>query len=209
MGAMMMRAAILVAAALVLSGSTTRAQQKKPSPDGHAAVEVGGKYAGATPTYVGGRWIEISYGRPIKRGRDLWGAGDAYGRALNAGAPVWRAGADNSTYLMAQVPMVINGTRIEPGGYSMFIDLKPDDWTLIVSSWQPQRFFNPGNRAELWGSYGYTADKDVVRMQMTLGTLPFSMEQLTWAFVDMSDTGGKMAIMWDTVMATVPFTIAQ
>jgi hypothetical protein len=25
---------------------------------------VGGRYVGAEPVYVGGRWIEISYGRP-------------------------------------------------------------------------------------------------------------------------------------------------
>lgn len=204
---MRMRSIALVAGALVLISAVAGAQQKKPSPDGLASVEVGGRYVGATPTYVDGRWIEISYGRPIKRGRELWGSADAYGRMLNAGAPVWRAGADNSTYLMTQVPITIDEYRLEPGGYSMFIDLKPDAWTLIVSSWQPQRFFNPANKAELWGSYGYTPDKDLVRTRMTLHTLPFSMDQLTWAFVDMTETGGRLALMWDTVMATVPFTM--
>jgi len=197
---------VLVVTALILSGASAGAQQKKPSPDGLASVEVGGRYVGTTPTYVDGRWIEISYGRPIKRGRDLWGSGTNYGHMLNAGAPVWRAGADNSTYLMTQVPVTINGVRLEAGGHSMFIDLKPDNWTLIVSSWQPQRFFNPSNKAELWGSYGYTPDKDLVRVRMTLTTLPYSMEQLTWAFLDMTETGGKFALMWDRVMATVPFT---
>lgn len=200
------RAVVLVIAGVLLTGSLAGAQQKKASPDGHAGVEVGGRYAGASPTYVGGRWIEISYGRPIKRGRELWGSGASYGRMLNAGAPVWRAGADNSTYLMTQIPVTINGRRLEPGGYSMFIDLEPGNWTLIISSWQPQRFFNPANKAELWGSYGYTPDKDLVRAVMALSTLPYSMEQLTWAFVDMSDAGGTLALMWDTMMATVPFT---
>ena len=32
---------------------------------------------------------------------------------------------------------------------------------------------------------------------MTLETLPFSVEQLTWAFTDMTDAGGKLTIMWD------------
>jgi hypothetical protein len=126
---------------------------------------------------------------------------------LNAGAPVWRAGADVSTYLMTQATLIINGKTVEPGGYSLFIDLKPNNWTLIVSAWQPQRQYNPTNREELWGAFGYTPAKDVARAPMTLSTLPFSMDQLTWSFVDMSDAGGKIAIMWDRQMAVVPFSV--
>ena len=40
---------------------------------------------------------------------------------------------------------------------------------------------------------------------MTLGTLPYSIDQLTWDFLDMSDGGGKLGIMWDRVVASVPF----
>jgi hypothetical protein len=195
------------AAAILIAGAIAGGQQKKPSPDAYAATQIGGRYEGATPVYVGGRWIEISYGGPIKRGRDLWGSGAAYGQMLNAGAPVWRAGADVSTYLMTQATLVINGKTVEPGGYSLFVDLKPDNWTLIVSAWQPQRQYNPSNREQLWGSFGYTPDKDVVRAPMTLSTLPFSMDQLTWSFVDMSDAGGKFALMWDRQVTMVPFSV--
>jgi hypothetical protein len=40
---------------------------------------------------------------------------------------------------------------------------------------------------------------------MTLGTLPMSVDQLTWDFVDMTNAGGKLALMWDKTIATVPF----
>jgi hypothetical protein len=59
------------------------------------------------------------------------------------------------------------------------------------------------------GAYGYTPDKDVVRAPMTLSTLPFSVDQLTWMFLDMSDAGGTLAIMWDRQMAAVPFVVAK
>ena len=52
-------------------------------------------------------------------------------------------------------------------------------------------------------------DKDVVRAPMTLTTLPYSVDQLTWAFLDMTDAGGRLALMWDTQMAVVPFTIGK
>ena len=184
------------------------AQRRITSPDGHAATEILGHYEGAEdPVYVGGKWIEISYGRPIKRGRDLWGAGPTYGKFLNHGAPVWRAGADISTYLMSDVALVINGKTVPAGGHTLFIDLKERNWTLIVSDWQPQQRYNPGDKTKLWGSFGYTKDKDVVRAPMTLTTLPYTVEQLTWEFVDMSDKGGTLAFMWDRNRATVPFTV--
>ena len=113
----MMRTVVLCGAAIAMASSLVSAQQRAPSPDGHAATEVLGRYEGARdPIYLGGRWIEISYGRPIKRGRDLWGTDATYGRWLNRGVPVWRAGADISTYLMTQVPLVINETTVEPAG---------------------------------------------------------------------------------------------
>lgn len=206
----MPRTFILCSLVIALAGASLVAQQKKPSPDAYAATEIGGHYAGgAEPVYLGGKWIEISYGGPIKRGRDLWGSGASYGSMLKNGAPVWRAGADVSTYLMTQARLVVNGKTIEPGGYSLFIDLKPNDWTLIVSDWQPQKFYNPSNREQLWGSFGYTPAKDIVRAKMAMSALPFSMDQMTWSFIDMSDTGGRVAIMWDKMMAAVPFAVVN
>lgn len=205
----MTRRLIATAAAALAMTAFVAAQGGRPaSPAGTAATEVGGKYdpKAAEPTYQGGKWIEITYGRPIKRGRDVFG-GAKYGQIANPDAPVWRAGANNTTQLKTEVPLMINGKKVEPGTYTMFINLRPNNWTLIVSNWKAQTHYDPKNTAEIWGAYGYTPDKDVVRAPMTLGTLPFSVEQLTWDFTDMSDAGGKLTIMWDKVVASVPFTI--
>ena len=200
----------VVSLTTLLASTITIAQFRAPSPDGLASTETGGRYVGGRePYYVDGKWIEVSYGRPIKRGRELWGSDKVYGMWLNRGAPVWRAGADVSTYLMTQAPIIINDVTVKPGGYSLFIELEPDNWTLIVSNWQPQRRYDPNNAPALWGSYGYTPDKDVVRAPMTLSTLPWSVDQLTWLFVDMSDTKGTLAVQWDTMMAAVPFVVGQ
>jgi hypothetical protein len=92
----------------------------------------------------------------------------------------------------------------------MFIDLKSEkDWTLIVSDWQPQQRYNPSDKTKLWGSFGYTKDKDVVRAPMSVARTPWVTEELTWEFLDMSEKGGTMALRWDNVMATVAFTVKQ
>jgi len=181
------------------------------SPAGLASTEIRGKYRGSSdePVYEGGKWIEVTYGRPIKRGRDLWGSGADYGKMLNGGAPVWRAGANVTTRLKTELPLVVGGKTVAPGEYSLFIDLKPGNWTLIVSTWPAQSTYDPRNTAALWGSFGCTPARDVVRAPMTLGTLPVAVDQLTWDFADMSDAGGKLAIMWDKVIATVPFTVGR
>jgi hypothetical protein len=204
-------AVALAAVALV------RAQNTRPlSPVGTSSAHVLGKFVkpagrGAPAlggqNYEGGKWIEITYGRPLKRGRDLWGSGANYGKDALVGAPIWRAGADVSTRLKNEVPLVINGKTVATGEYSLFIDLKENNWTLVVSTWPAQARFDPTNRDALWGSYNYTPNKDLVRAPMKLETLPHSVEQLVWEFIDMSDAGGAMAIRWDKTMASVPFTI--
>src|SRR5690242_4734583 len=199
--------------ALALCGAVAIAQgQRRPaSPAGTAATEVGGHFVkqGDEQVYQGGKWIEIASGRPIKRGRSLWGSGTDYGKELNGGAPVWRAGANVSTRLKTEVPLVINNKTVAPGEYSLFIDLKPSSWTLIVSNWGARPRPDTSDKQALWGSYDYTPDKDVVRAPMTSATLPVAIDQLTWEFVDMTDAGGKIAIMWDKHLATVPFTIGS
>src|SRR6267154_4069765 len=200
--------AIAIIVAAFALGAIVVAQDAKPmSPQGTAATQVGGKWVKPTgrgaPTlggerYEGGKWIEITYGRPLKRGRDLWGSGADYGKAALVGTPIWRAGANVSTRLKTEVPLVINGKTVAPGEYSLFIDLKENNWTFVVSTWPAQTNFNPANKEALWGSYFYTPDKDVVRAPMKLETLPHSVEQLTWGFVDMTDAGGAMAISWGT-----------
>lgn len=211
----------LIATAALLAGvsAIALAQTARPlSPDGSAAVQVGGKWVKPTgrgaPTlggedYQGGKWIEMTYGRPIKRGRDLWGSGADYGKPMLVGAPVWRAGANVSTRLKTEVPIVIGGKTIAPGEYSLFIDVKPNNWTFIVSTWAAQKNFDPANKTALWGAYGYTPAKDVARAQMKLDTLPVSFEQLSWQFADVSDAGGTLVLSWDKVMASVPFTVGK
>jgi hypothetical protein len=204
------------AAALALSAALVAQGGRPASPAGSAATEVGGKYdtSGAEPVYKGGKWIEITYGRPIKRGRDvLGGTGDKYGKVANPDAPVWRAGANVTTQLKTDVPLVFNGKTVPPGTYTMFIDLKANNWTLIISNWKAMARFDPKNDAkvtgEVYGAYGYTPEKDVVRAPMKTSTLPFSVDQLTWGFTDMTDAGGSLTIMWDKTAASVPFRVGS
>ena len=202
----------LFVAALVTAGGVLAQGGRPASPAGASATQVGGKYdtSGVEPVYRNGKWIEITYGRPIRRGRNLFGGSGAdYGKTVNPDAPVWRAGANESTQLKTEAPLVVNGKTIAPGTYTMFIDLKPNNWTLIVSRWPAQKDFNPDDKTAVFGAYGYTPDKDVVRAPMKLEMLAHSFDQLSWEFLDVTDAGGTMALIWEKTMASVPFKVGS
>ena len=211
----MKRALFVVVLAAFLAGlaHVALAQNRPMSPEGTASAQVLGKWVKPEKTtytlggnaYRDGKWIDVTYGRPLKRGRDIFGSGADYGKATLLGAPIWRAGANVSTRLKTEVPLKIGGKTVPAGEYSLFIDLKENAWTLVVSSWPAQQTYDANNKDALWGSYGYTPDKDVVRVPMKLETLPHSVEQLTWSFIDMTDSGGSLAIVWDKTLASVPF----
>jgi hypothetical protein len=208
---------------LVAAAAIAGAQQpaRPMSPEGSVQTQVLGKWTkGERPAftlgrenYLGGRWIEITYGRPLQRGRDLFGSGANYGKAVNdvgsanlPAPPVWRAGANVSTRLKSEVPLAFGDRKVPAGEYSLFIDLNgPTMWTLIVSGWPAQLKFDPKDKSALWGAYGYTPDKDVARIPMKVETLPFAVDQLTWTFLDMTSDGGRVALMWGKTMASAPF----
>ena len=196
----------LGAICLVAMSARLSAQERRiMSPAGGSATQIGGYYD-PVRGFVNGDWIEVRYGRPPKRGRDIFGADD-YREHLNDGAPIWRAGANQTTRLITDVPLVFATTAIAPGEYTLFIDLGATPWEFIVSSWPAQVSYDAGNREALFGAFEYTPDRDVVRIPMTVETLPRSFDQLSWQFLDITDTGGTLALLWDTKLASVAFTL--
>ena len=191
---------------MVTIGTVGLTQERRASPPGQSATQVGGGTYDERAGYVGGQWIEIRYGRPIKRGRDLFGPSD-YVDFLNDGAPVWRAGANATTRLVTEVALTFGTEVVPPGEYTVFIELTTDPWTFIVSTWPAQQTYDQENTEALFGAYEYTPDKDIVRVPMTRETLPYSFDQLSWQFLDMSNHGGRLALLWDATIASVAFTV--
>ncbi len=209
--------ALLVIALAVVFGIGISAQQpprKAASPAGTAATQVGGTWAKAAadaePRYTGGKWIEITYGRPVLRGRTaIFGAGADYGKKVSDGVPVWRAGANMTTRFATEVPLVFGGKTLAAGEYSVFVELKPGAWTLVFSKQAFQQKYDPNEKVSTWGSYNYDQTQDVLRVPMKVDTNLYSVDQFTIGFVDMTQAGGKLAMWWEKSMATVAFTVGS
>jgi Protein of unknown function (DUF2911) len=205
-------ACIVIGIGAVAALSFAQEDRRPMSPAGVASTQVGGKWsapdAQGDRSYGGGKWIEVTYSRPILRGRSaIFGKGADYGKAVSGGAPVWRAGANLTSTLKTEAPLEIGGKRIEPGEYSLFVDLKEPRWTLILSKQPRQAKYDPNEKVATFGAYNYDPKHDVVRVPMTMVTPAFSVDQFTIAFVDMTDQAGKLAMVWEKTGGVVPFKV--
>jgi hypothetical protein len=70
--------------------------------------------------------LTIEYGRPVARGRALFGALVAYGR-------VWHPGADQGTTFATTRDIQVNGQPLPAGKYSLWTIPGADAWTFIFS----------------------------------------------------------------------------
>lgn len=183
-----------------------------PSPPGQAAVQLGGKWDKTAdgPRYSGGKWVVVNYGRPLLRGRkDIFGSGADYGNFVNAGAPLWRAGANDTTRLITQVPLQIGGKTIAPGTYNVFVDLKPGNWTLVLSTQPVQEKFDPTDTVRLSGATNYDPKFDVLRAPMTVRAGGESVEQFTIGFVNVTETTATLVMSWEKTAATIDLKLGM
>ncbi len=196
---------VLLAATSLVAAQTRPDVKLPPSPRGEAAIQVLGKYEKGR--YVGGQWITVDYGRPILRGRaNIFGSGADYGKTVNPDSPLWRAGANDTTRLTTQATLTIGTTTLKPGVYNVFIDLKENAWTLVLTTQGVQPKYDPNDKVLLYGAYNYDPKFDVLRVPMRVAPLPMAIEQMTIGFSDVRADGGSLFIAWDKTMATVDFT---
>ena len=147
------------------------------------------KTAEGGQAYRDGKWIVVDYGRPLLRGRkEIFGTGGDYGKTVNAGAPLWRAGANNTTRLTTQAPLQIGGKTL-PRVYNVFVDLKPGNWTLVMSNQPVQETFDPNDKVRLSGATNYDPKFDLLRAPMTVRMSDASVEQFTINFTNVTDAG--------------------
>ena len=189
-----------LACGLLLAGALGAQEERPKSPPGTAS------------TQIGDAWIDITYSRPILRGRQgIFGSGADYGKTLLADGPLWRVGANATTRIKTEVDLEIGGKRVPAGEYSFFIDLKEGAWTAVISKQPYMQTFDRAKIAEgqTWGAYGYKPEHDVVRAPMKVETRQGSLDQLTIGFRDVTAEGGNIAVVWDNQSAMLPFKVAK
>jgi len=135
---------------------------------------------------AGGGALWIDYGRPSKRGREIFGAVVPW----NA---VWRTGANAATQFKTDRALEMNGTTVPAGFYTLWSIPTPTGMKLVINSQTGQ-----------WGT-DHDPAKDVYTIDMQVSALPQAVERFTIT-VEPNDKGGVLRMDWDTRRASLPFT---
>lgn len=136
---------------------------------------------------VGVTEIQITYGRPSVRNREIFGG-------LVPFDEVWRTGANEATTISFSTPVRIEGKAMDAGTYGFFTIPGENEWTLIFNE-----------KANQWGAYNYDSNKDALRI--TVEPEPARpQEMLTFTFQDVTDSTTTGLLHW--AETRVPFDVA-
>ena len=136
---------------------------------------------------AGGVRIGIEYGRPSKRGRDIWGALVPWGRW-------WMPGADEASTLTTSHALTLGDLAVPAGDYTIYTMPTATGVSMIL------------NRDTGVFHTVYRPDRDLGRVPMTLRTLDQPVERLTFA-VDAAADGGLLKLIWDDREYSAPFLV--
>ena len=138
-----------------------------------------------TAQTIGDARLMVDYGRPSKRGREIFGG-------LVPWNQVWRTGANEATHFVTNKDLVIGGTTVPAGTYTLYSLPTPSGWKLIINKQTGQ-----------WGTE-YDQEQDLARIDMTVEKRSPPLEQFTIT-IEPRGQGGVLRLAWDTTQASVPF----
>jgi Protein of unknown function (DUF2911) len=126
----------------------------------------------------------VTYGRPYKKGRAIFGALEPFGK-------VYRVGADEATTITFKNAVKFGDQAVPAGTYTLFAIPNEKEWTIILNGQLGQ-----------WGAFSYekNKDKDVAKINVPVKKLDNIVEQLTISFAD----NNSLVIAWDQTQVTVP-----
>ena len=167
---MQKRIALLTLFAFV---AATACFAQRPSPAASASCDLGG-----------GKTIKTDYSSPRMKGRKIYGDLVPFGQ-------VWRTGANEATTFVTGADLVVGGTNVPAGSYTIFTVPNADKWSLVISKGTGE-----------WGTQYPGQDKDLARIDMKVSKVPSPVENFAISYVK-SANGCMMNIDWETTRASV------
>lgn len=137
--------------------------------------------------------IEITYSRPFKKGRELFGSLVPYNE-------VWRTGANEATTFNTKTDLYIQGQLLPAGNYTLWTIPNPVEWQIIFNSGHPG-----------WGvGFNSKASRDpkldVVTATARNGRNFMVLEQFT---IDIQGNPAELQLGWDFIRVDVPLLLEK
>ena len=130
--------------------------------------------------------IKVTYGRPYKKGREIFGKLKQYEK-------IYRCDAEETTTISFAKDGTFAGKPVKAGTYTLFVIPNETKWTVILNG-----------KVGQWGAYDYAKykDQDVLQSDVPVKNLSSPVEQLTIRFA-----GSDMIIEWDKTQVAVPVAV--
>ena len=134
--------------------------------------------------------IKVKYGRPFKKGRQIFGGLVPYGQA-------WRTGANEPTVFTTNTDLKIGNNELKAGSYSLFSIPNQESWQVIFNS------TIPGWGVDMSGQAAREEATDALVIEVASINTKSMFEQFTIDFEQMHDEI-DMVLMWDQTLVVVP-----
>lgn len=139
--------------------------------------------------------LEVFYNRPYKKNREIFGGLVPYGE-------VWRTGANEATTFTTNKDLLVDGSLLPAGKYTLWTIPGETSWKVIFNS---QMY-----------PWGITLDKvasrlpqyDVLTLEVPVNRLHNSLEQFTIFFQEANEFI-LMILAWDQTAVHVPMQEAE
>ncbi|WP_417885673.1 DUF2911 domain-containing protein [Zunongwangia sp.] len=150
-----------------------------------------------TVSYEGenGLKLEIFYNSPYKKGRHIFGDLVPYNK-------VWRTGANEATTFVTNKDLMIDGSFLPAGKYTLWTIPKENSWKIIFNS----KMYPWG--IDLEGNAYRDPKFDTLILETNTNHLQNKVEQLAIYFEDTTDFV-FLIITWDTTSVSIPIKEAS
>ena len=128
--------------------------------------------------------VDITYCRPSKKGRDVFGGLVPYGK-------VWRTGANEATEITFNKDVKFGGKEVKKGTYTLFTIPEKDKWTVILNTVLGQ-----------WGAFSYNQAKDALRVEVPASEASSETEMFTITLNE-AEKGASLDMVWDKTKVSV------
>ena len=132
---------------------------------------------------------KITYGRPQKKGRQVFG-GDV---ALVPYNQLWRTGANETTELILYKDANLGGKDFKAGTYSLYSIPQESAWTIIVNS-----------KLHTWGHFQYDESMDVARFEADSKEYEQTVEAFTISFGNVMENKAALYLSWENRLVEIP-----
>lgn len=132
--------------------------------------------------------IEISYSRPGKKGRIIFGDLVPYG-------VLWRTGANAATTISFSDEVKIGETKIPAGKYGLLTIPDRNEWTIIISK-----------QTDVTSPSDYKIQEDGVRIKAITQNLPEAVENFSIQIDNISSTRCNIELSWENTRVSFPVT---